>query len=120
MGLKETHDGLSAQALTVIQETHMKFAEGKATIEDYEKTIKTIVNGGIVKFGEIGSSSEGDPLPEYDTTSATGVAAARRLFGEVVAKVQRENDGMGYMEAVAEATKRHPDLAEAYKIALPA
>jgi len=120
LGLKETHDGLSAQALTVIQETHMKFAEGKATIEDYEKTIKTIVNGGIVKFGEIGSSSEGDPLPEYDTTSATGVAAARRLFGEVVAKVQRENDGMGYMEAVAEATKRHPDLAEAYKIALPA
>jgi hypothetical protein len=41
------------------------------------------------------------------------------VFSEVVQKIQQDNDGMSYKEAVAEAAKKHPDLAEAYSVALP-
>jgi hypothetical protein len=118
-GLKETKQGLSVAAMEKVIETHKKFAEGKGTTEDFENCIKAITNGGIVQFGEIGSSSD-DALPEVDTTTATGVAGARKIFAEVVSKIQRDNPDMPYLEAVAEASKKHPDLAESYKLALPA
>jgi hypothetical protein len=119
-GLKETKQGLSVESLAKIQEVHKKFAEGTVTSEDFEECIKTIVNGGIVQFGELGSNATDDDIPEIDTNSATGVAAARKLFAEVVAKTQRENEGMDYNKALAEAAKKHPDLAEAYMVTLPA
>lgn len=118
-GLKETRQGLSVAALEKVQEAHKKFSEGRGTVEDFETCMKAIVNGGIVQFGEIGSSSD-DALPEIDTSSAVGVAGARKIFAEVVAKIQRENPDKSYMECVEEASKKHPDLAESYKLALPA
>lgn len=118
-GLKDTRQGLSVATLEKVTDMHMKFAEGKATVEDFEEVVKAIVNGGIVQFGEIGSSAE-DSIPEIDTSTATGVAGARRLFAEVVSKVLKDNPGMAYLDAVAEAGKKHPDLAESYKITLPA
>lgn len=119
-GLRETRQGLSAAALTKVEDMHIKFAEGKASLADFEECIKTITNGGIVKMGEIGSSTEDDNLPMVDTSSAVGVAAARKLFGDVVSKEQAKNDKMTYPQAVAEAAKKHPELWEAYQIALPA
>lgn len=118
-GLKTTKQGLSTAALEKIEEVHVKFSEQKATVDDFEDVIKIIVNGGIVQFGEIGSSND-DDVPEIDTSGPTGIAAARKVFAEQVAKVQREHPDMSYAEAVAEAGKKHPDLAESYKVTLPA
>lgn len=118
-GLKDTRQGLSVATLEMVTEAYMKFAEGKGTVADFEEVVKAIVNGGIVQFGELGSSSD-DDIPDFDTNSAVGVAAARKTFAEVVAKIRRENPGMEYLEAVSEASKKHPDLADTYKITLPA
>jgi hypothetical protein len=118
-GLKETAKGLSSMSLQKVNELHVKFAEGSATLEEYEDVIRTIVNGGIVEFGEIGSSST-DDVPIIDTNSATGIAGARKLFAEVVSKIQSENPEKDYRWAMDEAARKHPDLADAYAVTLPA
>jgi Mu-like prophage I protein len=117
-GLVDTKQGLSTMALEKVQEVHKKFSEGTATIEDFEDCIKTIVNGGIFNFGEIGSSSSED-IPEVDTGSATGIAQARKIFSEIMKKNMEENPDWGPEKALEEASKKHPDLAEAYKVSLP-
>jgi hypothetical protein len=115
-----TRNGLSALALDTIAETHKKFSEGTATTEDYENTIKAIVNGGIVEFGEVGSSAEKD-LPAIDTATAQGIANTRKVFAEKVAEVQEQyknkNDGkeLEFSEAVAKTSEMYPDLAAAYR-----
>lgn len=119
-GLKDTREGLSTLAKEKVEEVHKKFSEGTVKIGDFEDCVKAIMNGGIVTFGEIGSGKDADDLPEIDTSSATGVAQARKLFSEVMQKVQRENPDKDSHWALAEAAKKHPDLYEAYKIALPA
>lgn len=118
-GLKQTRMGLSTAALETIAEAHMKFAEGRGTLDDFEKVVKGIMNGGVVQFGELGSSGDED-IPEIDTSTAPGVAASRKLFAELVAKVQRENPGMDIIEASNEVAKKHPDLADNYRVTLPA
>jgi ClpP class serine protease len=119
-GLKDTKQALSVEAKNTVAEAHKKFSEGRGSLEDFETSIKAIVNGGIVQFGEIGNSQDDDSIPEWDTNSATGVAGARKLFAECVTKVRSDNPSMSYQEALVEASKKYPDLAEAYKITLPA
>lgn len=119
LGLRETRMGMSSAAREKVEEVHRKFGEGTVTIEDYESAIKAIMSGGLLEFGEIGSGSD-DSVPDIDTNSATGVAGARKYFAEVVAKIQRETPDMDYMQAVEEAAKKHPDLAAAYRVTLPA
>lgn len=114
-----TRNGLSALALDTVADVHKKFSEGTATMEDFEGVIKTITNGGIVEFGEVGSSHEKD-LPVIDVTTATGIQNTRRAFAEKVAEVQESNpDKFGgqdkYGAAVAEAGRLYPDLAAAYR-----
>ena len=121
-GLKNTKLELSLQSQEQIQEVHKKFSEGKATQEDFEKAIKTIVNGGIIKFGEIGSGREDDSLPDVDVDTPGGLAGARKMFAEVAQKIMNDNaeKNMTYEEACEVAAKKHPDLAEAYRVTLPA
>jgi len=118
-GLKETAKGLSAMSLQKIKDLHKHFSEGSATLEEFEDCIRTIVNGGIVEFGEIGSGSS-DDVPLVDTTTAGGIMTARKAFAEVISKVQVENPDWDYRKCMDEAAKKHPDLAEAYNVALPA
>ena len=118
-GLKSTRQQLSVEAQRTLMETHKKFGEGQGTIEDFEAAIKAVTQGGIVQFGEMGNS-EGEDIPEYDTNSATGVAGARKLFAEQVAKTQKDKPELTYQQALEETAKKHPDLADAYKITLPA
>lgn len=120
--LKETRQGLSARALDIIQDTHKKFSESKATVADFEECVKTIINGGIVEFSELGSS-QGDGeerLPEIDNTSPNGIANARKMFAELVAKEQKENPDTDFVKAMQTVAKKHPDLAETYAVTLPA
>lgn len=120
LGLKTTTQGLSTSVLEQIEEVHVKFAENRATAEDFENVVKAIVHGGIVNFGELGSSKDEDVV-EVDTTTLNGVANSRRVFAEQVAKWQREHpEESDYLAAVREVSKKFPDLAEAYKHALPA
>jgi len=114
-GLRETAKGLSVMSLQKIKDLHLHFAEGTATQEEFEECIKTIVNGGIVEFGEVGSSSV-DDIPLIDTSSANGIVAARKMFAEVIQKMQLENPEWEYTKCMSEAAKKHPDLAEAYSV----
>ncbi len=117
-GLKETQKGLSAMALTKVKDTHKHFAEGTVTLDEFEDCIRTIVNGGIVEFGEIGSSGD-EEVPLVDTTTAGGIVNARKAFAEVTGKIQAEHPDWEYQQCLDEAAKKHPDLAEAYTVALP-
>jgi Mu-like prophage I protein len=120
-GLVETRQGLSTVAKEKIEELHKKFAENNATPEEFEDCIKTIMNGGLLEFGEIGTSKNGeDDIPEIDSSSATGIAGNKKLFAEVLAKVQKENPDLTWHQAYAKAAEKHPDLAEASRVALPA
>jgi hypothetical protein len=118
--LKETRQGLSSRAKDSVEETHKKFSDGKATVADFEECIKSIVNGGILEFGEIGSGKGEDEVPVIDNTTATGVAQARKVFAEVVSKLQAENPDWDMTKAMTEASRKHPELAEAYAVTLPA
>jgi hypothetical protein len=114
--LVNTKAGLSSLAQEKIAETHKKFAEGTATPEDFEEVVKTIVNGGVVQFGEEGSSSGGNEEPlSVNTATAAGIADARKLFAEKITEIQLEGDGRTFEQAFAEASERFPELAEAYK-----
>lgn len=114
----KTDHGLSALATDKIAEVHKKFSEGTASITDFEEAVKTIINGGIVKFGESGSSQEKEPV-QFDTNTAEGVANARRLFAEKVAEIRKEKE-LELAPAMAEAAKQYPELAEAYRRATAA
>lgn len=119
LGLKTTKLGLSSKASETLIEAHMKFAEGQGTLEDFEGVVKALMHGGLVQFGEAGSSGE-DELPEVDGNTAVGVAAGRKVFAEAIAREQASNPELSYSEAISVAAKKHPDLADLYKVTLPA
>jgi len=116
--LVKTDSGLSALAQDTITEVHKKFSEGTATRDDFERVIRTIVDGGIVKFSEDGSSREQE-RPVVNTSSLEGVAAARKLFSEKIAEIQVK-DELSLDAAIAEASKQYPELAQAYRVTMPA
>lgn len=117
-GLKTINQGLSPVALEAVQETHKKFADKTVTQEDFENCIKKIMNGGLVQFGEIGSS--GEDIPEVDTSSANGIQSAKKVFAEVMNKIKAENPDWDNRKVLDKAAKDHPDLFEASRVALPA
>jgi hypothetical protein len=108
-----TRNGLSGMALEKVAEVHKKFSEGSATIADFEDAVKTIVHGGIVEFGEIGSSVAKE-TPGVDATTASGIADARKMFAEKVAEIQ-SSDEMSFAEAIKEASRQYPELAAGYR-----
>jgi hypothetical protein len=120
--LRDTGNQLSPVALEQVQEVHKKFSTGEVTIEDFEKCIKTITNGGIIQFGEVGSSRDGDKdllIPDFDPNTSGGRLAARKYFSEAVDKIQAENPDKPYKECVDLAAQKHPELAEAYAANVP-
>jgi hypothetical protein len=117
--LRETEYGLSALAQQKIAEVHKKFAEGTVSVTDFEEAVRSITESGVVKFGETGSTQAPEPVV-VDITSAQGIAGARRLFAEKVREVQASTEGMDYNTALIEASKKFPELAQAYRAAAPA
>lgn len=119
--IETTGFGLSALAIETIAESHVKFAKGEGTIEDFEAAITAITGGGVVKFTQDGSSKVKEEA-QLDTTSMTGLREARALFATEVdrvrAKYAADNGGkqMDYMEAVRVAGAANPELAEAYSL----
>jgi signal peptide peptidase SppA len=109
-----TKQGLSALAKNTIAEVHMKFSEGTANLEDFEKAVTTIMHGGIVDYQEHGSSNPGAD-PTDIPSDAFGV---RKLFADKISEIMVA-DSLDSRAAMAEAAKRYPDLAAAYAQAIP-
>jgi hypothetical protein len=66
-------------------------------------------------------------MPEVDTEtsevfsnsgSIEDIQNVRTQFSTKIQEIQR-SDNLSYKDAIAEATKRYPDLARAYKTAVP-
>jgi Mu-like prophage I protein len=117
--LRDTEFGLSALAKEKVAEVHKKFAEGTVGLNDFEEAIKAITESGVVRFGEEGSTQEAESVV-IDISSAQGIQGARRLFAEKVREVQASTEGMDYSAALVEASKKFPELAQAYRAAAPA
>jgi hypothetical protein len=116
--LKPTNVGLSALALETVAEAHMKFAAGVGTVEDFENAIKSITDGGTVDYSENGSSRELE-VSDIDLSSPQGIQQTRKLFADKVSEI-KEKDELDDSAALAAAAKQYPELAEAYRIAMPA
>jgi hypothetical protein len=107
--------GLSALALEKVTEVHKKFSEGTVTAEDFEEAVRTITAGGIVDFGESGSSLDDENVIVEVKTGGTPQAIHdnRKLFAEKVSEIQTK-DKLEYKEAIKLATETYPELAAAY------
>lgn len=116
--LVPSNKGLSALAVEKVKEAHKKFSENAGTVADFEEVVKTIVNGGIVDFSEVGSSREGETPAIPDTSTATGAREARKMFAEKVAEERTANNELSYEQAIQAATIKHPELAKAYASAV--
>jgi hypothetical protein len=104
----ESDKGFSTVVKDKLKEMHKSFSEGTATTMDLSELMEVIASDtGIVDFTESGSSRAG--------TISSDPAKA---FSEKVVQIQ-EDDKLNYGDAVAEATKRHPDLFAAYRSAVP-
>jgi signal peptide peptidase SppA len=116
----DTKLGLSALVKDTLNETHMKFANGTASLADFENAVKLITSGGVVPLGESGSSLQGDdPVAVPNTTTAEGVAQARQMFAAKVSEIQTK-DSLTYEAALDQAARQYPELAAAYRTAVPA
>jgi signal peptide peptidase SppA len=109
-----TKVGLSALAMETLTQSHIKFAMGQGGLADFESAIHVIADGGIVDYGEHGSSQVSDVI-EIDTNTAAGLSNARKLFATKVDEMQKENPDKSYGEALTLAAEKYPDLAAAYR-----
>lgn len=108
-----TKHALSSMARTKLSEIHTKFSVGTGTVADFEEAINAVMHGGILEYGEIGSSlsNEVDEIPN-------NIADIRSAFALKVAEIQKA-DNLEYRAAIDEAAKRYPELAAAYNSAVP-
>lgn len=116
---KPTNFGLSGLALQTIEEAHKKFSEGTGTLADFEGAVSSVVNNGIVDYGEHGSSKQKD-VPDVDTSATPGgIASNRKAFAELVNSKRLEaaeaGNEMSLQDAIREVTRENPELAAAYR-----
>lgn len=114
-----TTKGLSGLALEKIQDTHLKFSEGTVTVDDFAKVVNTIMDGGIVDYGEKGTSAGGTQFSGNDDAPVVGgeVLERRTAFAEKVLEVQNEKEGRTFAEALPLAATKYPKLYEDYRTA---
>jgi hypothetical protein len=71
------------------------------------------VPGGIVEYGERGSSRTAATASTYADVDLHDSVAVRAKFAEVVKETMTE-DNLEYAAAIQVAAKKHPELAQAY------
>lgn len=106
--------GLSALALEQVTDITKKFSEKTVGFADFKGVMDTIVNGGIVDYGNKGSDlgeTEGD---DDDTEKPKNHTEARKMFHEKIKEIQ-EADELSFTAAYVEATKKYPELEKAYR-----
>lgn len=115
-----TNKGLSGKAIETIRDTHLKFSEGSVTVEDFNNTVNAILDGGIVEYGEKGSSLGNDNLVSKGDVKPDGnLYEQRQAFAEKVQETRKqmsEDSGkdVGFREAMVAAAKEYPNLYDAY------
>jgi len=104
--------GLSALALESIETCAKEFSEGKPTFDSFKGALDAIFDNGIVDYGNKGS----ERVPENDDLVVPGVGTpeARKMFAEKVNDIMEE-DKLDSKAALAEAAKRYPELADAWR-----
>lgn len=118
----ETGFGLSALAIDEVEGFHLKFAEGKASLADFESMINSIAHGGTLDYRESGTERSRVIPNVLDTSTPVGLSNARQQFAALVSEVQEEHKDdkeFTYAMAVTEAAEKNPDIAAAYRQASP-
>jgi len=107
---EKTKYRLSVRAQDVVKQTHMKLGMGNLVPDDLKQLVETVATGGV-QLGEIGSSRVDETV---DVVQATGNRVKdRKAFADKVSQLMTE-DNLNQKDAMLEAAKRYPELAEAY------
>jgi signal peptide peptidase SppA len=114
--LVNSEHGLSALAMDTLKLAHMKFSVGTGTLADFETSIRTITDGGLVKFGEQGSAIVPETPAAIDLNTPAGVSSARMQFAGKVNEIMK-SDSVDMETAVKLAAEKYPDLAQGWKAA---
>ena len=56
---------------------------------------------------EVGSANDNGELPEIDTSSPSGIQAAKKQFSEVMDKVRKENPDLSNYEVLSKVAEDH-------------
>lgn len=107
----KTTRGFSQLVVDKIEALVLKSFSEKITPTDVADVLDTIADGGIVEFGEKGSS-------RTRSTFSAESDNPRKAFAELVTTIQNE-DKLSYADAVTEAAKREPAMFDAYRVARP-
>lgn len=108
---RETTFRLSALAQNVVKETHVKLSANNLVHADLETLIKAVATGGVEQ-GERGSSRQNES--DAYVGAPTDRRSARQQFAARVSELM-QNDNLDRKAAIAEASKRYPELATAYR-----
>lgn len=118
--VEPTKFGLSSLAKEGIKESYIKIATGMYGLSDFESMIKAITSG-FVDFGNTGSTRAAeidDVNLNLDVSTPEEAMNLRNAFAKHVNEIM-QSDKLDWNTAVAEASKRYPDLAAAYVNAIP-
>jgi hypothetical protein len=115
MGLRESRLGLSSRAKECVTDLHIELAGNRELQTKFEETMKTVMKGGLVPLGEIGSAKnkDGEESFEFDTSTAEGIAQSRTALAQLVQQHLKANPGMDYRTALAEVSAKHQNLVDA-------
>lgn len=105
---KKDEVGLSPVAIEAVREFHEKLDTGDAGSDDLKAVLDKVVENGIVRFGEDGSSAEPEDEPDDKV----------KAFAEKMAENQRTGDegkAMTPGDALAKTATDHPELYQAYR-----
>lgn len=104
--------GFSALVLEEIQKCAKQFAEGKPEFDTFKGVLDAIMDNGVVDYGTRGSDKGNDHIEE--AVVVAGTTSARKAFAEKVEEIQKK-DELSFEDALTEAAKQHPKLAEAWR-----
>jgi hypothetical protein len=95
--------GFSAKTVEQVEKMHLAFSNGRMAQEHIEAVLDSLMNTGLVNYGEVGSATESE-TPEN----------APKAFAALVAQI-RTDEKLDYAAAIREAATREPDLFAEYR-----
>jgi hypothetical protein len=110
-----TTKGFAAVALTSIADSHKKISERTFGHADLEALLTTFTAGGVVDYGEQGSSRGGNTDNATAGVQPTGnTREDRQAFANIV-KTRMTEDKLDRTTALALVSQDNPELAVAYQ-----
>jgi phage I-like protein len=108
---KPTTLGLSARVLDEIGTLTKEFSEGSPKFDTFKNVLDALFDNGIVDYGTHGSTRENN---DDEPVVTPGTKSGRVAFSEKIKEIQAK-DELSFDDALVEAAKRHPKLAEAWR-----